>query len=91
MNAALDGGVMFFACEEIGMDAWVSNELSGAALGDRRLDWRLALMLDGLSMRIGTSIELACHSQAATKAAIQGSRRNQMETDDRFAGKSFSS
>src|SRR5215472_8459004 len=54
-----------------GMDAWVREETSGCDLGDRRLDQRLAKLLEDLSQRIGKPIPLACQDWAATKAAYR--------------------
>lgn len=53
------------------MDAWIQDELSGCALGDRRLDQRLGTLLEDLSKRMGQGIPLACQDWAATKAAYR--------------------
>ena len=53
------------------MDAWVRDETNGCDLGDRRLDQRLAKLLEDLSERIGKPIPLACQDWAATKAAYR--------------------
>lgn len=53
------------------MDAWVREETDGSDLGDRRLDQRLAKLLEDLSQRIGKPIPLACQDWAATKAAYR--------------------
>lgn len=53
------------------MDAWIREETDGCDLGDRRLDQRLAKLLEDLSQRIGKPIPLACQDWAATKAAYR--------------------
>lgn len=59
------------------MHTWMHQELSYINLGDRRLDRRMAILLEQLSEMPRSSIPEACASAAATKAAYRffGSER----------------
>jgi hypothetical protein len=51
--------------------AWQEDELSAAALPDKRLARRLRRLLDQLSAAPGKPIPAACGNSAATKAAYR--------------------
>ena len=50
---------------------WAKEEVATAALGDDRLDARLALLLSDLGKRPNLSIPAACGGRAETKAAYR--------------------
>lgn len=50
---------------------WVRDEVAGANLGDKRLDQRMAKVLDRLSSRPTVSIPAACGGWAETQAAYR--------------------
>ena len=53
------------------MDAWMQDEMNGCAMGVRRMDQRLAKLLEDMSKRMGKGIPLACQDWANTNAAYQ--------------------
>jgi hypothetical protein len=63
VKSAIDAGT-----QEIG---WVSQELAGADLGDKRLDRRLIKAAEKLAMSPASPINEACGTWAATQAAYR--------------------
>ena len=53
------------------MHAWISRELSGCKLPDKRLGDRLEKLVGQFSERMGHSIPMACQDWASTKAAYR--------------------
>lgn len=53
------------------MDAWITDELSGAHFGDARLNQRYALLLERLQAKPSLSIPGACKGWAEIQAAYR--------------------
>jgi hypothetical protein len=68
------------------MDAWIKEEIAASDLGDKRLNGRLARLLEQFSGLVGAPIPLACQDWAGAKAAYRSMDNPRVQEGDILAG-----